>query len=314
MNKVPRIGVGFCLHSDLEYLTLAREIIELEADYYEVNPEAMWRPAAASPAGEQQGNYLHLERNDYHSLFLQIMERSRRPIVAHGLGFSPLTPMEGDSARTAAWLDRLRDDQRMFQFPWMSEHLGWTTVDGIMNVLPLPFLYNEESLETAAARLRALATVVPVVAFENNVAYFHMEDPRREPEFFNLLMRRADCGLMLDLHNAYTQCINNGTDVNDYLSQLDLERVVQIHLSGGSESDAAWLPSRRVMRLDSHDDTIPEAVWSLYERTLPKCKNIGGVVVERLNATFDASGALVLRDEVRRAREVWRANFARRGG
>lgn len=305
----PRLGVGFSLHPDLEYLSLARDIIENDADYYEVNPEAMWRPSLENLQSGAAGDFTKLERNDFHHLFLQIKERSRKPIVAHGLAFSPASPMRGDEARAASWLARLRDDQAMFQFPWMSEHLGWVGAKGIFSVLPLPFLYNEETAEAVARRMGALAAVVPVAAFENNVAYFHLEDPEREPEYLNLLMRRANCYLMLDLHNVYTQCKNNGCDPSDYVARLDLERVVQIHLSGGADSDPQWLASRRILRLDSHDEAIPETVWNLYETFLPKCKQIGGVVVERLNGTFEASGVEALRGEVRRAREIWDATF-----
>ncbi|MBI3820392.1 MAG: DUF692 family protein [Planctomycetes bacterium] len=306
----PRLGVGFSLHPDLEYLTLTREIIENEADYFEVNPEAMWRPSRESVQSGAAGDFARLERNDYHRLFYQIKERSGRPFVAHGLAFSPATPIERDAARTRAWIERLRDDYQSFQFPWMSEHLGWMAIDGLFSVLPLPFLYNNETAAAVSARMRAIAEIVPAAAFENNVAYFHMEDPELEPDYLNRLARESNCHIMLDLHNVYTQCKNNGTSARDYVSRLDLDRVIQIHLSGGADSDAAWLRSGRVMRLDSHDGAIPGEVWNLYEEFLPKCNNIGGVVVERLNATFDASGVPALRDEVRRARDVWRCAFA----
>ena len=39
-----RLGVGWALHPDVEYLELTRGIIEREADYYEINPETLWRP------------------------------------------------------------------------------------------------------------------------------------------------------------------------------------------------------------------------------------------------------------------------------
>ena len=70
------LGVGFCLHPDVEYLALARPILEEEADFFEVNPETMWRKESG-----------RLVRNDFHGLFQQIRERSGRPFVAHGLGF-----------------------------------------------------------------------------------------------------------------------------------------------------------------------------------------------------------------------------------
>lgn len=291
-----RLGVGWALHPDLEYLELTREIIERDAGYFEVNPETLWRPRDG-----------RLERNDFHDLYRQIRDRSRKPFVAHGLAFSPGTALDdaGEPARVGQWLERLRDDQSEFRFAWLSEHLGWTLADGLQATLPLPLPYTEEAVGAVAARMRLLAGVAPVVAFENSANYFALGDATREPEFLNAICRAAPCRLLLDLHNVHTQCLNLETDPHDYVDRLDLDSVVQIHLSGGSESDPAWLPSRRVFRLDSHDGPVPEAVWSLLERVLPRCRHLRGIVVERLNATFGAADVPALASEVRRAKELF---------
>src|SRR5918996_114260 len=142
-----RLGVGVPLFPDFEYLELMREVIEEEADYFEVNPETLWRP--------EDGR---LVRNDYYPLFQQIRDRSRKPFVAHGLGFSLGTPLDdpAERARTDAWLARLRDDQAEFRFEWISEHLGWTIAGGLQATLPLPFPFTDEALAVLSARLRLL--------------------------------------------------------------------------------------------------------------------------------------------------------------
>src|SRR5262245_46474638 len=298
-----RLGVGFALHSDLDYLELARPILEGEAEYFEVNPETLWR---------RRGG--RLERNDFHALFSEMQRRSRKPFVAHGLAFSIGSPLAGDRARASAWLERLRDDQATFHFPFMTEHLGWTLADGRQAVLPLPLPLTAESVAAVAARMRLLSRVVPVVGFENNVTYFALGDVSREPEFFNAICRAAPCGLLLDLHNVHTQCVNAGIDADDYVDRIDASRVIQIHLSGGSDSEAAWLASRRVYRLDSHDGPVPEPVWRLLERVVPRCRNLRGIVVERLNGTFEAKDVPSLAGEVWRAKDVFkrRVRSARR--
>lgn len=291
-----RLGVAWALHPDLEYLELTREIIERDADYFEVNPETLWRPRGGG-----------LERNDFHGLYQQIRDRSKKPFVAHGLGFSLATALDepGEAARVARWTERLRDDQAEFRFSWLSEHLGWTIAGGLQTMLPLPLPYTDEAVGAVAARMRLLRTIAPVAAFENNVSYFPLGDPTGEPEFLNAICRAAPCNLLLDLHNVHTQCLNFGTDPNDYVDRLDLDAVVQIHLSGGSESDPEWLPSKRVYRLDSHDGPIPEAVWALLDRVLPRCRNLRGIVVERLNGTFAEGDVPALAAEVRRAKELF---------
>jgi hypothetical protein len=291
-----RLGVGLSLHADLEYLELARGLIEDQADYFEVNPETLWRT-------ERGG----LVRNDFHTLFQQIRDRSGKPFVAHGLAFSLGSPLSGvgEQSRTGAWLRRLRDDQETFRFAWLTEHLGWTEVDGLQATLPLPLPFNDEAIQAVAARMRLLRSIVPVVGFENNADYFSLGDPAGWPDFINALCRQSACGLLLDLHNLYTQCFNLKQDPVETLDRLDLDAVLQIHLSGGSESDPAWLTSRRVYRLDSHDGAVPEAVWRLYERALARCRNLRGVVVERLNGTFGAADVPSLQGELRRAKELF---------
>ena len=70
----------------------------------------------------------------------------------------------------------------------------------------------------------------------------------------------------IDLHNIYT---NHGFDAEALLVDLELERVGEIHVAGGMGLDGFYL--------NAHSDTIPDAVWSLLEWTLPRCPNIGGV-------------------------------------
>jgi uncharacterized protein (UPF0276 family) len=289
------LGVGFALHPDLEYLELARKILERDADFFEINPETLWRPEAG-----------RLVRNDYYPLYQQIRDRSGKPFVAHGLDFSVGTPLDDDRPRSAAWLERLRDDQAEFRFPWISEHLGWQIGGGIQTTLPLPLPPTPEAVAVVAERMRLLASVAGLSAFENPANYVALGDPAAEPAFFNEICRAAPCRLLLDLHNVHTQCLNLGLDPNDYVDRIDPDLVLEIHLSGGSSSDPDWLDSRRVFRLDSHDGPVPEEVWALYERVLPRCRGLRGVVVERLNGTFGPEDVDGLADEVRRAKELWR--------
>ncbi len=289
------LGVGVPLHSDLEYLEWMRPIIEDDADFLEVNPEQLWR--------REKGC---LVRNDYHALYQDLRSRSGKPFVAHGLAFSLGSPLDGDEDRTGAWLDRLRDDQDVFRFEWMTEHLGWSQVDGLQTTLPMPLPFTEEAVATVAARMKLLRSIAPAAGFENNADLFLLGDAAEWPAFINRLCAASSCGLLLDLHNLHTQCLNLGRDAVETLDRLDLDRVLELHVSGGSESDPGWVPSGRVFRLDGHDGPVPEPVWSLLARALPRCRNARGVVVERLNGTFGPEDVPALRHEVRRAKELLR--------
>jgi len=145
---------------------------------------------------------------------------------------------------------------------------------------------------------------VPDVGVENSVFYFVLGDPLDEPAFIGEVLRARRTHLLLDLHNVFTSALNFGFDPRAYLARLDLGRVIEIHLSGGSPSDPRWLPSGRVMRLDAHDSAVPEAVWRLFEEVAPRCGGLRGVTLERMEGTVGAGDAAVIREELRRARRV----------
>ncbi len=189
-----------------------------------------------------------------------------------------------------------------------AEHLGWVTAEGLSAVLPLPLPPTEEAAREVAGRLARIRPAIPIVGFENQVSYFAFGDTREEAAFWNRICAIGDAWILLDLHNAWTQCLNFGVALAEYLAPLDLSRVIEVHLSGGSESEAGWLPSGRVMRIDSHDGPVPGPVWEAFERVRPRCPNLRGVVVERLNGTVRGEDVALLREEVRRARAIFRGS------
>ncbi len=293
------LGVGFSLHADADFLEVTRPLIEEEADYFEVAPEMLWRPGGDP-----------LEPNDFFDLFLNLKRRSGRPFTAHGLAFSlGSDPSERcEQVRFDRWLRGLDLCHAAFDFRWFSDHLGWVFAEGLNPVFPLPLPMTAEAVERVVARLDRIAEIVPVVAFENGADAFRLGPPGLEAPFWNAITGHAGAQMLLDLHNLYTESVNLGFDPEEVLRQLDLSRVIQIHLSGGSLSDGDWMHSGRQFRLDSHDNAVPEDVWRLYESVLPHCHGLRGVVVERLNGTVhSAEDVDELRQEMGRARALLQA-------
>lgn len=288
------LPVGFTLQPEVEFLELCDELIRQHVDYYEVAPETLWRVDAEGA----------LAPNGYHKRFAALQKETRRPFVAHGVGLSMGTACERDGARRRRWLRQLRLDHETFRFRWYTDHLGATSLDGHAVTLPLPLPMNAEAARVVRERLRAMQRIVPHVGVENNVAYFTLGDPLEEPGFLGEILRAPGMHLLLDVHNLYTMAVNFGFDPDAYLERLDLSRVIEIHLSGGTSSDGSWLPSGRVMRLDSHDAAVPEEVWRLFARVLPRCRRIKGVTLERMEGTVGPGDVPLLREELVRARSI----------
>ena len=157
--------------------------------------------------------------------------------------------------------------------------------------------------------LRELQGIVPDVGVENSVFYFHLGDPLDEPAFLARCLDAPRMHLLLDLHNVYTTASNAGFDPEVYIQRLPLERVIEIHVSGGAWSEPGWLPSKRALRLDAHDSDVPEPVWALLDGVLPRCPNLRGVTLERMEGTVTDDDVPRLRAELRRIRSaLWSAH------
>jgi uncharacterized protein (UPF0276 family) len=289
---VTDISVGISLPPHLGSLELVERAAFELAEHWEVAPETLWRLGPDDAPVP----------NGFHELFLRWSERKDVPFLAHGVGFSVGTPAR-EPRRREAWLARLRDDAARFRFRWFTDHLGASRLGGMELTLPLPLPMTPASASVVRSALEEMRGVVPDVGVENSVFYFHLGSPLDEPAFLASCLSAPRSHLLLDLHNVYTTALNGGFEPEEYLERLPLERVIEIHVSGGRDSDPAWL-SGTVRRLDSHDDAVPERVWRLLEETLPRCPNVRAVTLERMETSLAPDGVAAFEDELRRARRT----------
>jgi len=294
------IGVGFTAQPEERYLELLGAVLREEPDYLELVPETTWRPARPR---EEGGDDAPIEPNGFHAAFLELGRETDTPFVAHGVGWSPGTARR-DEARDARWLERIRADQAAFRYRWYTDHLGVSVADGRDLTLPLPLPPTDAAADVVRASLERLQSIVDDVGVENSVFYYHLGDPLDEPAFLHRALGGPRMHLLLDLHNVYTTAVNAGFEPERYVDALPLDRVIEIHVSGGADSDPAWLPGGRTLRLDSHDHAVPEEVWALLDRTLPRCANVRGVTLERMEGTVGEADVPLLRDELRRVRRA----------
>lgn len=289
------IPVGVALAPDVVFLDLLHDVIREDADYYELAPETLWHQTTSGA----------LEPNGFHRTFRDLVEATRKPVVAHGVGFSVSGASE-PAARRASWLERIRADHAVFRFGWYTDHLGVSSLAGLATTLPVAVPMTDAAVRRTRASLDALQRIVPDVGVENSVFYYHLGDPLDEPAFLRRIVAGAGRHLLLDLHNVYTTAVNVGFDPHAYLDALPLDAVIEIHLSGGGDSPPGWLPSERSLRLDSHDHAVPEVVWALFDEVWPRCPNLRGVTLERMEDTVTASDVAHIRGELHRAREALR--------
>ena len=286
-------AIGFTLQPEEQFLGLLDEVICTAIDYAEIAPETTWWADGEA-----------LAANDFHALFADIVRERGLFAVAHGVGLSLGGAGAGDAPRRAAWLARMRADRALFGYRWYSEHLGASTLGGVSMVLPMPVPMTATSLGFIDERLRDMQAVVGDVGVENSAFYFLWGEPLAEADFLGQVVAGRGRHLVLDLHNLYTMSCNFDVSPAAYIERLPLHKVIEIHVSGGTDSDPRWLEGGARMRLDSHDHAVPEPVWRLLEAVAPCCRNLRGITLERMEGTVTTADVPLIAEELGRARAL----------
>jgi hypothetical protein len=290
-------GVGLGLRWEfIDELVETSEAGALPIDFLEVSPENYMRRGGRHPAA--------LARL-----------AGRYPIVTHGLTMSlgGFDPLDADYLRDLAAF--LRDAGS----PWHSDHLCFGSADGRALHDLLPVSLTRETIGRVADRVRRARDAIGLpLAIENVSYYWHPGRPEMgEAELLAAVCDAADCGLMLDVNNAYVNIVNFGLDAEAWLRDAPLDRVVQIHVAGHEwfSVDARGLgppaspTDAGAMIVDTHGADVPDPVFALLTRVLSRTGPVP-IVLER-DQNIPSLAALV--GEVARVRAVADASTARAG-
>lgn len=166
--------------------------------------------------------------------------------------------------------------------------------------LPMPFL--PETLKLGRDRIQQFADIAQVpVGLENLAFTFGLLDVRQQGEFIDQLLEPVDGFLLLDLHNLYCQMHNFQLSASEILNLYPLERVRELHLSGGSWNQHGTITIRR----DTHDNAVPATVFELLEFALQHCPQVKAIMMERLGNTLTSeTEQLRFRQDFAKIREI----------
>jgi len=228
-------------------------------------------------------------------------------LLGHGVTFSALSGQW--KPRQDAWLQRLHVELRLRRYVHVSEHFGFMTAGDFHRSAPLPVPLTESSLRLGQQRMQMLRDQgVERVGLENLAFAFSRQDVADQGRFLAELLKPVDGFLLLDLHNVYCQSCNFGVTIEALLDSYPLERVRELHVSGGS-----WSQGRggdRIRR-DTHDGPVPGEVFAAVPVALQRCQSVQAVIFERLGGTLaSAPDEQQFRDDFRRLKGIVRsANY-----
>jgi uncharacterized protein (UPF0276 family) len=185
-------------------------------------------------------------------------------VVQHGvsLGIGSPAPLDFD------YLKKLKALTKKTKTPWVSDHLCWGRLPGAHyhDLLPLP--YTKEVIKYVSQRAKIVQDYLELpFALENLSSYVaYKDDEMPEWDFYGTIVEEADIYMMLDVNNIYVSSRNHGFNPMDYVDNIPLERVLQIHLAGHKDNGTYIL--------DTHDNYVTDEVWRLYAEVYPRT---GGV-------------------------------------
>lgn len=233
--------------------------VGLKAQHYEEilrsRPDVGWFEIHAE-------NYMGEGGPPHH--FLEAI-RDHYPISLHGVGLS----IGADGPLDKDHLGRLKALNERYRPGLFSEHLAWSTHDGVYfsDLLPVP--YNEETVGRVSDHIKeAQDTVGRRMLLENPSTYLAFADSTMsELRFLELVTEKTGCGLLLDINNVFVSATNQGYSPEAYIDGFPLEQVGELHLGGHAEDED---DQGGILLIDAHDRPIIDPVWSLYAYTIGK--------------------------------------------
>lgn len=248
LTHIPYLGVGIGLKKELVNNTLS---YQKEIEVLEVITEEIMR--GVFPAMILKEYYL-----------------PKFPIILHGVGLS----IGSAVALEKPYLERIRNLCAHLKVPYYSEHLAITKLPGFHFGDLVPIWFTKEVLDLIVQKVNGIQNFLGIpLVLENITSDFDIpEADFEESEFITQLCEKTNCGLLLDVTNVYINYQNRKQDPYVFLRNIPLERIVEIHLAGGTIKDG-WF-------YDTHSEKIHKEIWPLFEwvmaRSHPKT-----VIIER---------------------------------
>ena len=188
--------------------------------------------------------------------------RARFPLSLHGVALS----LGGAERLDRDHLRALRALIDRYEPGLISEHVAWSTHDGVYFADLLPAPLSAEALDRLCANVdEAQEALGRQILIENPSNYLPVPGSDiPEPEFLAAAARHTGCGLLVDVNNVYVSAVNLGTDAHAYLDALPGELIGEIHLAGHAVDAADGAP----LLIDDHGAPVADAVWALYQHLL----------------------------------------------
>ncbi len=218
---------------------------------------------------------------DWFEQLLQVYAQEGR-LIGHGVYYSLFsgkwTPQQQQ------WLNGLQATTNQYPLDHVSEHFGYMTGEDFHKGAPLSVPYNKTTLSIATDRMKRMHNACQTpVGLENLAFSYCIDEVKQHGNFINQILAPVNGFLILDLHNVYCQTHNFDVPFQELINCYPLERVREIHISGGSWEEST-IEQGRTIRRDTHDDAVPKIVFEYLKTVIPQVPNLKFVMLEQLGS------------------------------
>jgi uncharacterized protein (UPF0276 family) len=248
-------------------------------DVVEVEPQTIWRPATA-------GGW----RLDPAALgWLTTIDR---PMLSHGVGF----PVGGTVPPDLTGVRAAAESARQLGALHWSEHLSFNQARSgtvIQAGFLLPPVLTEAAIEAAVVNIARYHDQLDLPFLVETPANYlrRGQGDLSDGQFVREVSERADCGILLDLHNIWANELNGRQPVAEFMAELPLERVWELHLAGGFYLDGCYL--------DAHYGPVPAALLDLAAAVVPTLPCLRAIIFESVPESVAGLGVPGMRQVLR---------------
>ncbi len=232
----------------------------------------------------------YFNANEHKQKELEIL-RDHFQLIPHGLDLS-LGSAEGIDE---LYLEKFAKLVEFINPEWFSDHICFTKAGGtsIGHLAPVPYTF--EALEIFINNIIHVRKRIKTPLILENITYMvrFPSSEMSEAEFITKIVEETDCGLLLDVTNLYINSRNFDFNWRQFLDEIPLERVVQLHFVGSHRHGNKFI--------DGHSHKTENEIWEVFEEVCKRC-SIKGAILER-DGNFPPFAEIL--EEIQTAREYF---------
>ena len=138
-----------------------------------------------------------------------------------------------------------------------------------------PPVLCREVLDQTITGLHRLKREAPVPFLAELPSFSFLAGDMTLEDFFGELLAETDCGMVLDVSHVFSYAIYCNKNALEVLRAMPLDRVVEIHVAGGSVH-----PEHGWRYRDTHVEPIVEEVIPILATAIDQCRNLRAITYE----------------------------------